>query len=114
MKTMLKPPAKPKPPAYLNAESKTIWLALATEYGIDDTAGTMLLTSVLECHERVRLAREMIDREGAVVPDRWGTPKTHPAVAVERDARSALLASLRALNLDIKPVADRLGRPPKG
>ena len=110
----MKPQAQPKPPSHLNVESKAIWLGLADEFGIDDVAGTMLLTSVLECHMRVRLAREMIDREGPVTLDRWGTPKTHPAVSVERDARSALLASLRALNLDIKPVADRLGRPPKG
>lgn len=114
MKTMLKLPAKPKPPSHLNAQSKALWLSLADEYGIDDTAGIVLLTGVCECHERVCLARAMIDREGPIVPDRWGTPKTHPAVAVERDARSALLASLRALNLDIKPVADRLGRPGKG
>ena len=114
MTPKMKPQAKPKPPSHLNAESKAIWLGLADEFGIDDTAGVMLLTSVLECHMRVCLAREMIAREGSVVPDRWGTPKVHPAVSVERDARAALLASLRALNLDVKPVADRLCRPPKG
>ena len=114
MITMHKMPARPKPPSYLNARSKAIWRSLSDEFGIDDAAGILLLTSVCECHERVAVAREMIDREGAVVADRWGTPKTHPAVAVERAARSALLASLRALNLDIKPVADRLGRPGKG
>jgi hypothetical protein len=40
-----------------------------------------------------------------------GLRKAHPAIAIERDARIALLAALRALKLDLEPLEPRVGRP---
>jgi phage terminase small subunit len=54
------------------------------------------------CKALVRLveAREVIDRDGIAIPDRYGVLKQHPACAIERDQRIALVRIIRELNLD--------------
>jgi hypothetical protein len=44
--------------------------------------------------------KEAIDRDGVVVPDRFGALRTHPAHAVERDSRAAFLQALRQLGFE--------------
>ena len=84
------------------------------EFDIEDEAGRLLLLSAMRCFDRVEDARSLLAKDGITVTDRWGQVKCHPAVTVERDARSGMLASLKALNLDIEPKRDRPGRPPSG
>jgi hypothetical protein len=43
--------------------------------------------------------------------DRFGAPKPHPLLPIERDSRQAFLAGMKALNLDLEPLRDRPGRP---
>ena len=81
------------------------------EYSIADPAGLALLCTAAECLDRMRQAQAAIAKDGAVVVDRYGSPKVHPAAALEKDARTGFLAALRALNLDIEPLRDRPGRP---
>jgi phage terminase small subunit len=102
-----------KPPKHLEAESAALWAELITEYAINDPAGLAILGQACEALDRVRSAQDAIG-DDVVVYDRFHQPKPHPAVAVERDARSAFLAALRALNLDLEPLRDRPGRPPGG
>ena len=106
-----KPPAAPKPPKHLSPEARAIWLGLVDEYGINDVAGTVLVTAACECWQRVREAMLLVAKDGAVTVDRWGQQKLSPAANLERDARASMLAAFRALNLDIQPVRDKLGRP---
>jgi P27 family predicted phage terminase small subunit len=97
-------------PSHLTPEARAWYRELTAEYGIADPAGRLLLQTSCEAFDRMREAQALLERDGAVLPDRWGQMKPHPAVAVERDARAALLAGLRALNLDVEPVG-RVGRP---
>jgi hypothetical protein len=60
-----------------------------------------LLRTTLEAHQRTRHCREAIDRDGEALADRFGQLKPHPLLAAERDARSAFLAGMKALNLDL-------------
>lgn len=60
---------------------------------------------------RLRLAQEAIQRDGMTILDRFGQRKAHPLLPAERDARSQMLAALKALNLDVEPLHDRPGRP---
>lgn len=56
-------------------------------------------------------ANALIKQHGIVIADRFGQLRPNPACTVERDSRSAMLSSLRALNLDLEPLAG-IGRPP--
>jgi P27 family predicted phage terminase small subunit len=99
------------PPKGLSTAAKAWWKRLASEYGIDDDAGLLLLQTGLEAFDRMRGAQEAIQRDGMTVLDRFGQRKAHPLLPAERDARAQMLAALRALNLDVEPLHDRPGRP---
>jgi len=64
-----------------------------------------------EAWDRSQEARETAEREGAYYEDRFGQPKAHPAVAVERDSRIAFARLMRELDLDGAPAPDP--RPPR-
>jgi P27 family predicted phage terminase small subunit len=101
-----------KPPKSLSREAKKIWKDLQVEYGIEDPGGLLILKTGLEALDRLREAQTVIAKEGSQVQDRFGQWKAHPLLTVERDARAAMLAALKALNLDLLPLRDGPGRPP--
>ena len=74
------------------------------EYAIEDQAGVLLLNTAMETFDRMRGAQRAIKRDGLVVYDKWGQAKAHPLLTVERDSRSQMLASLKALNLDLRTI----------
>lgn len=59
----------------------------------------------------MKLAAEQIESDGQTVKDRFDQDKPHPLLSVERDARAAMLAALKQLNLDLEPLRDGPGRP---
>lgn len=71
-----------------------------------------ILIRVAEAWDRGEQAREQIDRDGITVPDRYGVLKQHPAIAVERDSRTAFFRGIRELALDGvgSPEAPRMPR----
>jgi P27 family predicted phage terminase small subunit len=87
------------PPNHLSAEARRLWKRIRDDYAIDDSAGLLLLQNALEAHDRLVEARRLLKRDGLLVRDRFGQEKQHPATLIERDARSQVLASLRALKL---------------
>ena len=106
----MKKSSKTDAPKALSREAKGWWQRLVAEYGLDDEAGLLLLQTALEAFDRMRSAQAAIEKDGASVLDRWGQVKPHPLLAAERDARSGLLQSLRALNFDVEPLKG-IGRP---
>jgi len=99
-----------KAPSHLSPPARRWWSELAREYDIVDAGGLALLTVAAEAWERARDARELIAKEGAVTPDRFGTPTAHPAVRIEHGARAQLLQALKQLHLDVEPLKAP-GRP---
>ncbi|MBG6082710.1 P27 family phage terminase small subunit [Rubrivivax gelatinosus] len=89
----------PRPPAHLSAAAKKLWAKLLDDYALDDAAGQLLLQSACEAYDRLQEARRVLDKEGAVVKDRWGQAKPHPAAGIERDARSQMHSALRLMKL---------------
>ncbi len=71
-----------------------------------------LLRLLCEALDRGEEARRVLADEGAYVDDRYGSRRTHPAVAVERDSRLAAVRLVAALDFD-KPAtpADRHRAP---
>jgi P27 family predicted phage terminase small subunit len=103
---------KQRPPTHLSREAKKIWTDIVSDYQIDDVAGLKILRVSLEAYDRAQAARANIDKTGMMFKDRFGCPKPHPLLPIERDSRAAFLAGLKALNLDIEPLRDGPGRPP--
>lgn len=91
----------PPAPRHLQAPERALWRDLVAEYTFDDAASLALLRSALEAHQRARRCRLAIDRAGQEWKDRFGQLRAHPLLGAERDARSAFLAAMRALNLDL-------------
>jgi hypothetical protein len=98
---------------HLRDAGKVFFQAVADEYSITDSAGLALLTRAAECVDRMDAAQVAIAEHGELVIDRYGSPKLNPACALEKDARSGFLAAIRALNLDLEPLRDGPGRPPR-
>ncbi len=99
------------PSSRLSAAAKSWQKKLAEEYGIIDPAGMLLLQTAMEAFDRMRQAATLIEKHGVVTEDRFGQLRPNPATTIERDSRSAMLASLKALNLDLEPLHDGAGRP---
>jgi P27 family predicted phage terminase small subunit len=99
-------------PTTLSPESKALWTSIVTDYDVDDSAGLRFLQTACESLDLMRKAEERVEADGMTVKDRYGAIRGHPMLATIRDCRAAMLASLRALNLDIEPLKGGPGRPP--
>ena len=111
MQFLLMKNAPIKPPARLSEESGIWWSKILSEYEINDPAGLLILETSLRARDRMVQASVLIDQHGAVTLDRFEQLRANPAVTMERDARAAMLASLRALNLDYEQLNGSVGRP---
>ena len=89
------------PPKHLALQERRLWTAIIRENVLDGEAALSILRTTLEAHQRSRLCREQVDRDGAVITDRFDQAKPHPLLSVERDARAAFLAGMRSLKLDL-------------
>jgi P27 family predicted phage terminase small subunit len=106
----LKPRFRPtgklaSPPRHLAEEEAGLFRRLVSEFAIDDSNSVSLLSVAMEAHQRMREARELLAEEGAVIKNRFGARIAHPAVAIERDARTDYLRSMKVLNLKPDPAA---------
>jgi P27 family predicted phage terminase small subunit len=99
-----------RPPKHLSRESKNLWRTITYEYELDN-AGMLLLKVMLESYDRLMQARTELKHDGIVYETPSGYKKAHPALSIEKDARSGFLQAWRQLNLDIEPPGS-IGRPP--
>jgi phage terminase small subunit len=81
------------------------WVSVVATYRLEEHH-VRLLTLAGEAWDRAAQAREVLARDGIVVSDRYGAPKAHPAVAIERDARIAFARMVRELDLDGEPTPE--------
>jgi len=89
----------PSPPAHLGKPEQQIWRDVFSDFSLTARISAAVLTTALEAHMRARLARTIIDAEGMIVGP--GPGKVHPLLAVERDARQAWLAGVKALGFEL-------------
>jgi P27 family predicted phage terminase small subunit len=102
---------KKRAPKNLSRESQRWWRKIVDEYNIGDSGGLAILQIMCEAFDRMREAQKILETEGPTITDRFGQIKAHPLCAVERDARSQVLQSIKSLNLDLEPLKE-IGRPP--
>jgi len=67
-----------------------------------------ILIQAGEQWDRILQAREQIEKEGPYYKDRFGSPKSHPAIADERNGRVVFSRLIRELNLSELPPDTRL------
>jgi hypothetical protein len=108
----LKIPLKKTPD--LSAEAAA-WIAEVTSiYGLaDDPVAQLLLRTAMQAMDRMLEAQRHIEQHGAVTLDRFGQLRPNPSVTIERDARAAMLAAIKALSFDLEPLNGAPGRPPE-
>ena len=92
----------PLPPGHLGKPERDIWHGVFRDYEPLSGLATAVLCSGLEAHQRMRECREILANEGVTRTVGTGKHlKLHPLLAVERDARSAWLAAVKALGLEL-------------
>ena len=103
---------KIKTPESLSAPGERMFRSIAEEYSIDDSVGLKLLQSACEAFELIQLCQAQLKIDGLMIGSD-DKRKVHPLLASIRDARSAMLQNLKALNCDLEPLKD-IGRPKGG
>jgi P27 family predicted phage terminase small subunit len=94
--------ASPPPPDHLGEPERQIWRDVFSDFKLETRAAHHILVSALEAHQRARECREAIKAKGMTVGGKDGQlMRPHPLLAVERDARQAWLAGIRALGLEL-------------
>ncbi len=99
----------PRPPSYLSATARAWWSGVVRDYELDESS-LKLLTEATSW-DRIQQARVLLETEGLVFRDRFGTPRRHPAVGIESENRIAFARLLRELDLEGTPLPDP--RPPR-
>lgn len=95
----------PTAPRHLSESSRAFWRSVVAEFELE-THHLAILQAACEARDRMDEARAAIDTDGAYITGRFGM-KAHPALAVERDSRTAMLRALRELGLDLEAPASR-------
>lgn len=93
------PERLPAAPRTLSEPSRKLWRTFVAGY-LMKPHHLEVLRAALEARDRMHEAQEAIRRDGPYTEGRYGL-KSHPGIAVERDARMAMLRALRELGLDL-------------
>ena len=94
-----------KAPLHLRKDTARWWSEVVREWSLEEHH-RRLLTLASEAWDRATEARETLKKAGAYYKDRFGQPKEHPALGVERDSRIAFARLIRELDLDTSPAPD--------
>lgn len=86
-------------PGHLSRSSSSWAESVLDDFDASDSQ-LRLVIAAAEAWDRAAQARRAIARDGAYVDDRYGSPKAHPAIAVERDSRAAFARVVGQLGLD--------------
>jgi phage terminase small subunit len=99
---------RPTAPVHLSPSTRTWWRAVCDEYTLEPHH-LRLLQLAGEAWDRAQDARAIIAAEGLIVVDDRKNPRAHPAVVIEKDARTAFARLVRELDLDgdTAPVGPR-------
>jgi P27 family predicted phage terminase small subunit len=95
----------PSPPSHLREATRDWWKRVSQEYDLEEHH-LRLLTLAAEAYDRCEQARQILAEAGPVYQDRFGQPRAHPMLAVERDSRLAFARLLREMCLDLEPIPE--------
>lgn len=92
-------------PGHLAPATAAWWRSVVADYELAEHH-ERILTLAGEAWDRAVQAREAVAAQGAFFADRFGAPRAHPGIAVERDARIAFARLVRELDLDGEPAGE--------
>ena len=87
------------PPVHLSAAGAVLWARLQHDFALVDPAALQLLQRCCEAADAADAAHAIVAAEGQTYTNRFGEPRPHPAVAIERDARTAVRQHLHEMQL---------------
>jgi P27 family predicted phage terminase small subunit len=99
------PKASPRPPAHLKAATRKWWGEVTGSYELEPHH-LKLLEAACRAWDLMSQGEAALRRDGVFITDRYGTPKSHPAVSVVRDARVSFARLVRELDLEGEVAAD--------
>ena len=85
-------------PKHLSKASKAWFTLVADSYELNET-NLEILRMAGELLDRAEAARKLVEAEGAIVADRFGQSREHPATKLERDSKIAFARLMRELGL---------------
>ncbi|CAN5529720.1 hypothetical protein BH10ACT1_BH10ACT1_33310 [soil metagenome] len=91
------------------ARSTALWESIVGAYEMDGHQ-LELLRRLCEAADTADQARALVAADGLTTLDRFGQLKSHPAVAIERDARIGVARLMRELRLEDPVEEPRLPR----
>ena len=100
------------PPKHLSSGAKKWWRSVTSDFSLDEHH-IKLLTAAAELWDRGQEGRSAAERDGALVPDRFGVLKEHAGCKLERDSKVAFARLLRELALDHEAPSEEYTRPPQ-
>jgi P27 family predicted phage terminase small subunit len=99
-----------KAPSHLSQATRVWWSSIVSSYELEGHH-LRLLQACCESWDRCEEARKILAKQGLTIAGSRGGLQAHPAVQIERDARTLFVRCLRELDLDSEPVPER-SRPP--
>ena len=106
----MKTSTDPQAPVFLAETGRTFWQRIVGEFDLD-SAALQLLAVACKQLDRIAESRALLAKETMVYVDRFGQPREHPAVSIERNASVVFARLVRELALDVEPPVD--SRPPR-
>ncbi|MDZ4344970.1 MAG: hypothetical protein U1E51_21310 [Candidatus Binatia bacterium] len=101
----------PRAPQGLGKVGKRLWRLIQAEYSITDPAGLAFLLTASRCEDDIVAWRATVAEQGAMIEVVDKPSIAHPLLAAIGRSESVKRAAIRALNLDLAPQNDRVGRP---
>jgi len=94
-----------QPPKHLRADTAAWFATVVADFDLEPHH-LKLLVKAGEAWDRSEQAREAIAKLGMTYEDRFGSPRSRPEIAIERDSRLAFARLVRELGLDVAPPAE--------
>jgi phage terminase small subunit len=96
-------------PSHLSKESQAFYIKTIADYDLD-RHHLLLLVKALEAFDLAEKCRKILDKEGLVYTDRFGSPRARPETKILNDSRNAVKNIFRELGFDL--ADDNASRPP--
>lgn len=91
-------PRIPTAPKELRTSGRRLWRAVQSEYELEEHERGLLL-EMCRCLDMLDHLAAVVEEEGALIVDRFGVTKTHPALTESRQLKIAYARLSAALRL---------------